>query len=98
MKVHELFYTGWRCENGHITVPYASLYEVDLERETYSWIGGSQWDMCDHCPDGPIERQREKMRDDITRQVITRYWPGVAKEYRAQAKAAREERVFSGHD
>ena len=83
------FYTGWLCENTHITVPAAMLTDLDIDEGGYSWVGTSAWDMCDRCGDCPTDKQRDEMRDDITRQIIWHYWPDVAKEYQREAVAAR---------
>ena len=84
------FETQWTCEEGHTTTASVSMLEVDIDGETYSWIGNSAWDMCNNCGDCPTDEQNQEMRDHITRQVIWHYWPEVAAEFEAIAREMRE--------
>ena len=90
-NVKASFKSAYHCdEAGHRTEVSVSVYEVDLEGGTYSWIGGSSWDWCDKCGGGPTEEAVALMRDDITRQVIWHFWPETAAKYEAQARYPAE--------
>ena len=65
MQNIQIFKTSWVCENGHTTNPSVSMLEINIEKETYSWIGNSAWDMCDNCGDCPDDEQMRNNAETI---------------------------------
>ena len=61
--------SSWTCINGHITkLQFAGKHYYG--DEDLHWIGGSEWDICDHCGEAPTKDDTDAAYQDIRSQFV----------------------------